>query len=41
MAVMRRHMLELGRLHSKACVEEAPWPAMSRGKIYAALMKMT
>jgi len=32
MAVMRRHMLELGWLYSKTCVKETQWPVMGLGK---------
>jgi len=32
MAVMRRHVLELGWLFSKACVKETPQPAMGLGR---------
>jgi len=31
---MRRHMLELGWLYSKACVKETPRPVMSLGRNY-------
>jgi len=39
MAAMRRHLLELGCLCSKACGEEIPQLAMSHGK-NTSLMKM-
>jgi len=31
---MRRHMLELGWIYNKACVEETPRPAASHGTKY-------
>jgi len=34
MAVMRRHMFELGWLCRKACAKETPRPAMSLGRNY-------